>query len=165
MLFVAKGSEILSGIIFAKCEPPLLYSSSKRAKRIIMHPSIRWITVAAVLLLPALPATATNPASITRGLSKVFNVDDVDVRPVPIKRTAPSYPPELRAAKVQGGVMVEFVTGLKGEVVGAKIISTDDTRLNNAAVEAVLSWQFKPAKYKGHEVFCRTTQLLAFSLN
>lgn len=130
-----------------------------------MKTCLRWITVGLVLLLPALPASAINPASLTRGLSKVFNIADVDDPPVPVKRTAPAYPPELRAARVHGSVVVEFVTGLKGEVGGAQAISSDDTRLNASAVECVLTWKFKPAKYRGHEVFCRTTVLIERNLN
>ena len=130
-----------------------------------MHPCIRWIAVGLVLLLAALPASATNPESLTRGLSKVFNVADVDDPPVPVKRTPPFYSPELRAAKVHGSVAVEFVIGLKGEVVGAQAVSSNDNRLNDAAVAAVLTWKYKPAKYKGHEVFCRTSVVVEFSLN
>ena len=130
-----------------------------------MKNCLRWISIAAVLLLAGLPASAITPESITRGLSKVFNIADVDDPPVPVKRTPPFYSPELRAAKVHGGVVVEFVTGLKGEVVSAQAVSSDDSRLNASAVECVLTWKYKPAKYKGHEVFCRSSVVLEFKLN
>jgi len=130
-----------------------------------MHPCIRWITVGLVLQLAGVPASAVNPASLSRVPSKVFNIADVDNPPVPVKRTAPAYPTELRVARVHGGVAVEFVIGLKGEVVGAQVISTADSRLNDAAVEAVKTWKYKPAKYRGHEVFCRTTTVVEFNLN
>jgi len=129
-----------------------------------MKNCIRLIAVAAVLLLPLVPASAITPDSITRGLAKVFNAADVDYPPVPIRRSAPAYSPELRAARIHGGVVVEFVVGLKGEVVGAQAVSSDDNRLNDAAVAAVKTWQYKPAKYKGHEVFCRTSVVVEFSL-
>jgi protein TonB len=130
-----------------------------------MKNCLSWISIAVVLLLTGLPASAITPESITRGLSKVFNIDDVDDPPVPVKRSPPFYSPELRAAKVHGGVVVEFVTGLKGEVVGAQAVSSDDNRLNDAAVAAVKTWQYKPAKYKGHEVFCRSSVVVEFNLN
>ena len=129
-----------------------------------MKNCIRWITFAAVLLLPLVPASAITPDSITRGLSKVFNAADVDYPPVPIRRPAPSYSPELRAARIKGAVTVDLVVGLKGEVVGAQVTSSDDTRLNPTVLAAVQTWIFKPAKHKGHEVFCRTSTLLIVNL-
>ncbi len=130
-----------------------------------MHATPRWIFVGLILLLAGLPASAVNPSSLQKGLTKVFNVTDVDDPPVPVKRSPPIYAPELRAARIKGSVTVEFVTGLKGEVVSAQVTSSDDSRLNNAAIECVLTWKYKPAKYHGHEVFCRTTTLIEFHLD
>ena len=129
-----------------------------------MHPCIRLITVATVLLLPALPASAITVAEAKRGPTNVLNIAEVDRQPVPVKRTAPFYSPELRAAKAEGGVMVEFIIGVNGDVVDAHATDSDDIRLNEAAVAAVKTWQYKPAKNRGLAVNCRTSQLVVFSL-
>jgi TonB family protein len=130
-----------------------------------MYPHIRWITVGLSLFLPALPASAVTESEVSRGLSDVVSIDVVDVRPVPIKRSVPFYPPELRDAGVQGKVVVEFIVGLKGQVIDAQVVSTDDSRLNFPALATVKTWKYKPAKHRKQVVNCRATQLLEFNLD
>lgn len=132
-----------------------------------MHPSLRWIAAVFILSLPgvALAVTKPNPAQSRRDKSSnLFNYGDTDVKPVPVERAAPAYPPELRAAGIKGDVVVEFIIGLKGEVVAAQIVSSADSRLEEPSLAAVRSWKFTPAQKRGKVVNCRVSQRLTFDL-
>ena len=132
-----------------------------------MHTSLRWIIAVFILSLPgaAMAENQPNPAQVRRDKSSnLFNYGDTDVKPVPRERVAPEYPEELRAAGVQGDVVVEFIIGLKGEVVVAAIVSSADPRLEAPALAAVKQWKFTPAKKRGKVVNCRVSQRLTFNL-
>jgi TonB family protein len=132
-----------------------------------MHTSLRWIIAAFLLSLSgaAMAATQPNPAQVRRDKSSnLFNYGDTDVKPVPVERAAPAYPPELRAAGIKGDVVVEFIIGLKGEVVVAQIVSSADSRLEEPCLAAVKTWKFTPAQKRGKVVNCRVSQRLSFDL-
>jgi protein TonB len=129
-----------------------------------MHTCLRWITVGLILSLPCLPAGAAANPALGRGLVNLFNYGDTDVKPVPVECVAPVYSPELRAAGAKGRVVVEFIMGLQGEVLAAQIVSSDDSRLNEACLTAVKTWKFTPAQKRGKVVNCRASQMLEFGL-
>jgi TonB family protein len=68
--------------------------------------------------------------------------------PKPIVSPRPDYPPEARAAKVQGTVLVEILVGEEGEVAHLAIRQSIPS-LNAAAVTCVSRWKFEPARVDG----------------
>jgi len=68
----------------------------------------------------------------------------VEVVPVAIEKPPPSYPAKARAAGIQGTVIVQALVGRDGEVKDARIRQSIP-ELDEAALEAVRHWKFKPA--------------------
>ena len=72
--------------------------------------------------------------------------------PVAKFEARPDYPKTLRMAGVGGSVTVDFVIGETGDVIHAAVVTSTDSRLDDAAVAAVLKWKFKPAQREGVNV-------------
>ena len=64
--------------------------------------------------------------------------------PTPVTRVEPSYPEFAREAQIQGKVTLHVLVGKDGRVKNVKVIK-GVTGLNEAAVEAIKKWVFKPA--------------------
>ena len=64
--------------------------------------------------------------------------------PVPVTRIEPRYPEFAREAQIQGTVTLHVLVGRSGRVTNVKVLQ-GVTGLNEAAVEAVKQWVFKPA--------------------
>jgi protein TonB len=64
--------------------------------------------------------------------------------PVPVTRVLPNYPEFAREAQIQGKVILHVLVGKDGRVRNVKVIR-GVTGLNDAAVEAIRGWVFKPA--------------------
>jgi len=64
--------------------------------------------------------------------------------PTPVTRVEPAYPEFAREAQIQGKVTLHVLVGKDGRVKNVKVIK-GVTGLNEAAVEAIKKWVFKPA--------------------
>ncbi len=64
--------------------------------------------------------------------------------PTPIIRVEPSYPEFAREAQIQGKVTLHVLVGKDGKVKNVKVIK-GVKGLDDAAVEAIKKWVFKPA--------------------
>ncbi len=80
----------------------------------------------------------------------------------PLSQAAPSYSRDLRAACVEGKVVVSFTITAKGDVVDPVIVSSTDRHLSAAALKAVLKWKFAPAMKDGVAVKEKAIQSVAF---
>ena len=64
--------------------------------------------------------------------------------PVPVTRVEPAYPEFAREAQIQGKVILHVLVDKNGRVKNVKVIR-GVTGLNEAAVDAIKKWVFKPA--------------------
>ncbi len=64
--------------------------------------------------------------------------------PTPVTRVEPAYPEFAREAQIQGKVTLHVLVGKDGRVKNVKVIK-GVTGLNEAAVDAIKKWVFKPA--------------------
>ena len=64
--------------------------------------------------------------------------------PTPVTRVEPAYPEFAREAQIQGKVTLHVLVGKDGRVKNVKVIK-GVTGLNDAAVDAIKKWVFKPA--------------------
>ncbi len=64
--------------------------------------------------------------------------------PTPVTRVEPAYPEFAREAQIQGKVTLHVLVGKDGRVKSVKVIK-GVTGLNDAAVDAIKKWVFKPA--------------------
>jgi TonB family protein len=118
---------------------------------------LRTVTGFAVPLPP--PAAAT----------KLAQEEDVvriggDVKPpVKTKHVNPVYPEEAKEAGIEGVVILEAVINKEGKVAQAKVIRSVP-ELDQAALDAVLQWEFEPTHIKGKAVSVRMTVTINFTL-
>jgi len=87
-----------------------------------------------------------------------------DIRPpARIKSVQPAYPPLAQAARIQGVVVVEAVIGTDGTVSGARVLRSIPL-LDQAAVDAVLQWEYTPTRLNGVPVAILLTVSVHFKL-
>lgn len=72
--------------------------------------------------------------------------------PLPLKKVDPKYPPELRAAHVDGEVVLYAIIRKDGSVDSIQLVKSIDPRLDANAMEALAQWKFRPAEKHGEPV-------------
>jgi len=91
-----------------------------------------------------------------------FSMRELDRPPKALTRRSPAYPAELRAAGIEGSVVVSMVIDTNGRVVQAQVEKSTHREFELAALQAVQEWQFEPGRKAGRQVNTRVTQLLEF---
>jgi TonB family protein len=81
-----------------------------------------------------------------------------------VTKAAPVYPPEAKAAKVQGAVVMHAIIGKTGVVEELVVISGPEV-LRASALDAVRQWTYKPYLLNGNPVEVDTTITVNYSLN
>lgn len=82
----------------------------------------------------------------------IFDVSDLEKRPEPVSQVPPSYPAELRKAKVEGMVTLVFVLGEDGRVEDPRVENSSRTEFEKPALEAIRKWRFRPGMKDGQPV-------------
>jgi len=72
--------------------------------------------------------------------------------PVVIRRVTPLYPRSALAIHMNGSVIVECIIDKTGRVRDAKVLRSTSTLFDQAAIDAVLQWQFAPGSLHGTAV-------------
>jgi TonB family protein len=72
--------------------------------------------------------------------------------PVPLRKVDPKYPPELRAAHVEGEVILYALIRKDGTVDSIQLVHGVDSQLDANAMEALVQWKFQPAEKHGEPV-------------
>ena len=86
-------------------------------------------------------------------------------QPVLLSKIDPAYPPEARADKVQGTVVLEGTVMLDGSITDIRVLQDPDPRLTRAAIEALRQWRMQPARLKdGTPVVARMAVTINFRL-
>jgi periplasmic protein TonB len=80
-----------------------------------------------------------------------------------LQRVTPVYPPIAKAARVQGTVVLEATITKTGSIEGLKVIS-GPAMLQQAALDAVRQWRYRPYLLSGEPVEVETTVNVIFSL-
>jgi periplasmic protein TonB len=83
--------------------------------------------------------------------------------PVKIRNVNPEYPAEAKAAGVQGVVILETRIEPDGTVSQARVLRSIPL-LDQAAIDAVLQWQFTPTLLNGQPVAVMMTTTVNFTL-
>jgi protein TonB len=82
----------------------------------------------------------------------------------PISRVNPVYPSLARQARVQGIVVMEAVISREGLIESLRVVNGHPL-LNQAAVDAVRQWKYRPTMLNGEAVEVITTVTVTFTLN
>ena len=72
--------------------------------------------------------------------------------PVIEQRVEPRYTPEAAKARISGIVIIEAIINAEGRVTDAQVLKPLPFGLDEAAVEAVKKWRFRPATLHGEPV-------------
>jgi TonB family protein len=80
-----------------------------------------------------------------------------------VTKTQPVYPPDAKAAKVQGAVVLKAVIGKDGSIRSLQLVSGPD-ELTKSAWAAVKQWTYKPYLLNGEPVEVETTITVNYSL-
>jgi len=76
----------------------------------------------------------------------------------------PVYPPDAKAARVQGPVVLHAVIGPIGQVQSVEVVSGHPL-LTQAAIDAVKRWKFRPYILQGKAVEVDTQIRVNFTLS
>ncbi|HTQ29889.1 MAG TPA: energy transducer TonB [Opitutaceae bacterium] len=97
--------------------------------------------------------------------AQIFNLADLDTPPEPRLQPSPQYPFEMRRAGIEGAVNVGFICDTQGHVVNPSVLSSSGhPELDQAAIQAISRWSFRPGKKGGQVVNVRMSELMTFSL-
>lgn len=66
-----------------------------------------------------------------------------------IKKVEPVYPEEARKERVDGVVILEATTDIKGNVARVKVLRSKDPLLNQASIDAIRQWKYEPMIIEG----------------
>jgi TonB family protein len=81
-----------------------------------------------------------------------------------IARIEPEYPPDARAARVEGPVVLDAVVGRDGAVDVRRVVRSLRPDMDDAAVEAIRQWRFSPGTRDGEPVDVALNIEVHFSL-
>jgi periplasmic protein TonB len=105
---------------------------------------------------PPLPLPVVNPEPIRQGgIVQAANL---------IYQVNPAYPPLARQARVQGVVVMEAVISRDGMIESLRVV-TGHPLLNQAALDAVRQWKYRPTMLNGEPVEVITTVTVTFTFN
>lgn len=111
----------------------------------------------------AVGPTARAPSEVKRG-GGLVPLAEVDSGPAPLDEVRIPYPPQARKDGIEGTVTLMIVVDETGKVTSAKVIGGPGHGLNEAALEAIRRFRFKPAIREGKAVPVETRFAYTFEL-
>ena len=147
-----------------------IYSDQQRYADAVRMLQTAITTIQQMSVLPRIQppaAVAGAPPATIRQLNTMSAPVRVggDVKePKKIKHVAPVYPDAALSARVQGVVILEAIIDPNGNVSDARVLRSI-ALLDQAALDAVMQWQFTPTLLNGNPVSVIMTVTVNFSLN
>lgn len=111
---------------------------------------------------PSTPASGS--ASGSRPLPQRVRVSQGVSQSMILSKVQPVYPPEAKAARVQGSVVLGAIIGKDGAVQSLRVISSPSPLLEQAAMDAVKQWKYRPYLLNGNPVEVDTQITVNFVL-
>jgi periplasmic protein TonB len=105
-----------------------------------------------------------NNVQVSKNMSEVFDLKNLDQQPVPKFRQQPAYPFEMKRQGISAEVLVEFICDSNGEVREAKVVKSDNHAFDSAALDAIYKWKFRAGKKGGRSVSAHMQQPFVFSI-
>jgi protein TonB len=103
----------------------------------------------------AVPKVAVSRIRVSSGVTAGMKVHDV----------TPQYPQMAKIARVQGPVVLAAIIGKDGAIQNLRVVSTASPLLNQAALDAVKQWRYRPYILNGEPVEVDTTITVNFTLS
>jgi len=137
-------------------------SNLERRVLAILDPAVRrarasrglLAAVAAVVFVVSVPLSTIRADDSKEGqIKEAVKVEGDMTPPALIKKVEPKYPPELKDQKIEDSVRIKIVISKTGKVIDAQPIQTPSHQeFVKAAEEALLQWEFQPARKNGQPV-------------
>jgi protein TonB len=112
----------------------------------------------------AMTVPKTSGPVATGKMTEIFDLKNLDQQPVPRFRAPAVYPFEMKRQGISAEVLVEFICDSSGEVRDAKVVKTDNHAFDQAALDAIYKWKFRPGKKGGRAVNARMQLPFVFSI-
>ena len=95
-----------------------------------------------------------------------FKLNEVDQPPSTLRSFPPRYPFEAKQKGISGKVKLKFVVDSNGRAQEPQVVKSEPEGVfDEAALEAVVKYKYKPAMKGGKPVDCIATQVISFDLN
>ena len=133
-----------------------LDSSSADGLPIHIAPAVPSVSAAKAAFAP------TKPKLLVAKSNDVPCTEDL-VKAVPISRPSPKYTPEAENAGIEGKVKLELKVNDLGDVEEAKVLQGLGYGLDEAAIQTVKRWRFRPATLCGKPVAATFVVSVLFS--
>ncbi len=96
--------------------------------------------------------------------TRIYEIGDLDQKPVPRVQIPPVYPKELKEAKINGRVVLTLIINEIGDVEKVEIESSTDILFEQPSIDAVKQWKFSNGVVDGKAVKVRVRAPLIFKL-
>ena len=103
----------------------------------------------------AVPKVAVQRVRVSQGVTQGLVIHKVN----------PTYPQMAKIARVQGNVVLAAIIGKDGTIQNLHVVQSSSPLLNQAAIDAVKQWRYKPYILNGEPVEVDTTVTVTFTLN
>ena len=113
--------------------------------------------------LPSIEEADFTPPADAKLLSKKIAISSGVAQGLLLKNEPPHYPPDAKAAKVSGTVVIRIRIGRDGHVNDPEVVSGPPL-LQQAALDAVKDWVYRPYSLNGEVVEVDTQVNLVFNL-
>lgn len=112
--------------------------------------------------MSAIPVNIARGSAQAEKIGQIFDISQLDRQPQAIFQPAPTFPMDLKNEFPESSVTLEFIISTKGEVLMPRAISSRHRRFEEAAINGVLKWKFKPGQRGGRPVNTRTQITIMF---
>ena len=109
---------------------------------------------------PPPPTPLQAPSSSTTAINRI---SEAVAKPNLVSSVPPTYPASASAARVEGIVVLQVEISIEGRVQNVTVMS-GHALLNDAAVQAVRQWSYKPFVLNGQTIPVTTTATVNFTL-
>jgi TonB family protein len=142
----------------------VLNSPDKRLALAVLDCLPRWEFIPAKRGEQPVAVRLRFPVGLPSSEKRIFALTAVDEMPKPISQKRPVYPFSSRKAGQEARVLVRYVVNAEGNVEDVDVRERSSRECTDAAVAAVRTWKYTPAKRQGKPVAVEMVLPIIFNL-
>jgi peptidyl-prolyl cis-trans isomerase A (cyclophilin A) len=152
-------------VIFGQCDDASVdvVKAIARVQRDSSDKPLSPVALEKVRIFDQLPPPPPPPGAAVASAPRRINISAGVAQGMLISKTSPVYPIDAKKAGVSGTVVLSAVIGTDGLIKDLQIVSGPDL-LQQAAVDAVKQWRYRPFLLNDEPVEARTTVNIIFTL-